>query len=49
MTVEIADPREPDVACPSAGKTGPPRIDVVDSSSCSLCQSSKASRSESYR
>jgi hypothetical protein len=43
MTVDMAEPRDPDTAWPSAGRAGPPSNDVFVPSSCSLCQSSKAS------
>jgi hypothetical protein len=36
MIEEIADPAAPDTACPRAGRTGPPKIEVFDSSSTAL-------------
>jgi hypothetical protein len=43
MTLEIADPSEPEMAWPSAGSAGPPSIDVLDSCSWAWCHNSKAS------
>lgn len=43
MTVEMAEPAAPEIACPRAGKAGPPRTEVLDFSSIALWYSSNAS------
>ena len=43
ITVDMAEPAAPETACPRAGKAGPPRREVLDSSSIALWYSSNAS------